>query len=382
MYRVILVSILFLICLTAANSQPLQVASVVHFQHTIKSEAVGEDRTILVRVPVNYERSQTRYPVIYMLDAHPPQNAMMAGIVEQQVWGDVISDAIIVGIQNTNRLRDMTPTPGDRAGAGGAEKFLRFIETEVVPFVEKNYRTEPYRIIAGHSLAGLFVVYALTERPDIFNGYIAASPYLQWDNNYLIKRAEASFKKRPDWNKTLFVALGNEPEYMDGYNSFQQLLKRAKAKDLEYEFRHFTDENHGSVVLPAYYAGLRKIYAGWSLPDGNASVADIENHYRTLSKRYGYTIKVPEALMNRVGYLLLRAGNIAEAIDVFKKNVVTYPNSANVFDSLAEAYEKSGQKTKARDTYEKAWKMAEQNGEAQLAASAKGNFERIAAGNK
>ncbi len=381
MYRIILISTVFLMCLTAASAQPQQVASTVHFQHTIKSQAVGEDRTILVRVPANYERSQTRFPVIYMLDAHPPQNAMMAGMVEQQVWGDVISDAIIVGIQNTNRVRDMTPTPGDRAGAGGADKFLRFIETEVIPFVEKQYRTEPYRIIAGHSLAGLFVVYTMLERPDAFNAYVAASPVLHWDNNYLIKRAEESFKKRPEWNKTLFIALGDEPPYMDGYNAFQQLLKRSKPKNLEYEFRLFPDENHGSVVLPAYYAGLRKIYAGWTLP-GNGSVADLENHYVKLSKRYGYTINVPEAVMNRVGYQLLRDGKTTEAITVFQKNVANYPRSANVYDSLAEAYEKNGQQTIARDNYEKAWKMAEQNGEAQLAASAKGNFERIAAGNK
>ncbi len=72
-----------------------------------------------------------------------------------------------------------------------------------------------------------------------------------------------------------------------------------------------------------------------------------------------------------------------EAIDVFKKNIANYPRSANVFDSLAEAYEKNGQTANARENYEKAWKMAEQNGETQLAASAKGNFERIAAaGNK
>jgi len=381
MYRIILVSILFLMCSTSAFPQPEQVAIAVNFQHAIKSQAVGEDRTILVRVPVNYERSQTRYPVIYMLDAHPPYNAMMAGMVEQQVWGDVMSDAIVVGIQNTNRTRDMTPTPGDRADGGGAEKFLRFIETEVIPFVEKNYRTEPYRIIAGHSLAGLFVIYTLTERPDLFNGYIAASPHLLWDKNYQVKRAEESFKKRSDWNKTLFVALGDEPGYMDSYNAFQQLLKQSKPKNLDYEFRLFKDENHGSVVLPAYYAGLRKIYAGWA-PPANAAVADFESHFRNLSKRYGYTILVPEAVMNRIGYLLLRDGKNAEALEVFKKNVASYPRSANVYDSLAEAYEKNGEKNKARENYEKAWKMAEQNGEVQLAVSAKGNFERIAAGNK
>jgi predicted alpha/beta superfamily hydrolase len=381
MYRTIVFSILFLLTATTAFAQAIQLVSTAHFQHTIKSQAVGEDRTILVKVPANYERSQTRYPVIYMLDAHPPQNAMMAGIVEQQTWGDVMSDAIIVGIQNTNRTRDMTPTPGERADGGGAEKFLRFIETEVVPYVDKNYRTQPYRTIAGHSLGGMFVIYALLERPDVFNGYIAASPHMQWDNNYLVKRVEESLKRRPEWNKTLFVGLGDEPAYMESYNALQQLLKQSKPKNLEYEFRLFKEENHGSVVLPAYYAGLRKIYAGWSAP-GGGSVADIENHYRSLSKRFGYTIKVPEAFMNRVGYQLLGAGKNAEAIAVFEKNVESYPASANVYDSLGEGYERSGDKTRARANYEKAWKMAEQNGEAQLAAVAKANFERVAAGNK
>ena len=380
MYRLILVTFLCLTAVTAVYGQPRQVVSAVHFQHTIKSQAVDEDRTILVKVPVNYERSEARYPVVYMLDAHHPQNAMMAGIIEQQVWGDVMPESIIVGIQNTNRLRDMTPTPGDRPGAGGADKFLQFIETEVIPFVDKNYRTQPFRSIAGHSLAGLFVVNAFVERPDSFNAYIAASPNVHWDNNYVIKRAEEAFRKRKEWNKFLFVALGDEPAYTAGYTRFQELLDQSKPKGLEYGFRHFKDENHGSVVLPAYYAGLRKVYTGWT-PPANGTVTNLENHYRKLSAKYGYTIQVPEALLNRVGYQLLQAGRTAEAIDVFKKNVASYPRSANVYDSLAEAFEKNGQKSNARENYEKAWKMAEQNGETQLAATAKGNFERIAAGN-
>jgi predicted alpha/beta superfamily hydrolase len=363
------------------SAQPQQVASTVHYQHKIASQVLGEERTILVRVPLNYQRTEVKYPVIYMLDAHPPQNAMMAGMIEQQVWGDVMPDVVLVGIQNTNRFRDMTPTPGDREGAGGAEKFLRFIETEVIPFVDKNYRTEPYRTIAGHSLAGLFVVYAMIERPDAFNGYVAASPNVHWDNNYVIKRAEESFRKRGEWKKHLYIGLGDEPAYMDGFNAFQDLLKRSKPKGLEYEFRLFKEENHGSVVLPAYYAGIRKVYSGWTPPQAG-TVSDVEDHYRKLSARYGYTIRVPEALMNQIGYRMLRDNKTPEAIEVFQKNVEMYPRSANVYDSLAEAFEKAGQSGKAGENYKKAWKLAEQNGEAQLAVSAKGNFERITAKSK
>lgn len=359
--------------------QTTQVASVVHTQYKINSQVLGEERSVLVRVPANYERTDERFPVVYMTDAHAPQNAMMAGIIEQQVWGGMMPEMIVVGIQNTNRTRDLTPTKTERAGSGGGENFLKFIETEVIPLVEKNYRTQPFRIFAGHSLGGLFAVYAFTARPDLFNAYIAASPVLGWDKEFVIKRAEENFKQNKDSRKTtMFIGIGDEPEYIKGFNSFQELLKRVKPKNLEYEFREFKEDNHGSVVLPAYYAGLRKIFAGWSAPQTGA-VSDLENHYKRLSERFGYKIAIPEETLNQVGYQLLRADRVAEAVEVFKKNVENHPNSANCYDSLAEAYEKNGSLKLAKETYEKAYKMAETRGETQLAQSAKANFERISA---
>jgi len=112
--------------------------------------------------------------------------------------------------------------------------------------------------------------------------------------------------------------------------------------------------------LRAYYAGLRKIFSGWT-PPPTGSLTDLENHYKKLSERFGYQIKIPEDLLNRAGYQLLNANKINEAIDIFRKNVENFPNSANVYDSLAEAYEKNGQLKQAQESYEKAYKMAESN---------------------
>ena len=359
--------------------QNQQIASVVHAQYKINSANLGEERTILVRVPAAYAGRDEKFPVVYMLDAHAPQNAMMSGIVEQQAWGGMMPEMIIVGIQNTNRTRDLTPTKlADRAGSGGGDKFLDFLEKEVIPLVEKNYRTQPFRVFVGHSLGGLTAVYAALERPDLFNAYIAASPVLHWDNDFVIRRAEELFKQNRDWKKTMFIGLGNEPDYTKGFNAFQALLKRTKPKNFEYEFQEYPKENHGSVVLPVYYAGLRKVFEGWTPPVAG-SFADLENHYRRLSERFGYEIKVPEALMNQIGYQHLRANRLDEALSAFRKNVENYPNSANVYDSLAEALEKTGQLKQAAENYEKAFKRAEANGEAQLAQSARTNFERLSA---
>ena len=358
--------------------QNTQIASVYHDVHKINSKILNEERSIWVRVPLNYERTDEKLPVVYMLDGHAPQPSMMAGIIEQQAWGGKMPEMILVSIQNTNRTRDMTPTKTERVGSGGADNFLQFIETEVIPLVEKNYRTQPFRIIAGHSLGGMLAVYSFVARPDLFNAYIAASPHLQWDNNAVIKRAEESFKQNRDWKKTMFLCIGDEPDYVNSFNAFQDLLKKAKPKNFEYEFRQFKGENHGSVVLPAYYAGLRKVFEGWETPT-NGSLTDLENHHKKLSQKFGYQILIPEATLNQVGYQLLRTNRIDEAISAFKRNVENYPNSANVYDSLAEAFEKNGQLKQSAENYEKAYKMAEKSGETQLAQSAKANFERISA---
>ncbi|MEP6903584.1 MAG: alpha/beta hydrolase-fold protein, partial [Actinomycetota bacterium] len=263
----LLLCVILTFCFAFSAFGQTSVASVVHTQYKINSLALGEERTILVRVPSNYELTDERFPVIYMTDAHPPQNAMMAGIIEQQAWSGMMPEMILVGIQNTNRSRDLTPTDDGKGGqVGGASKFLQFIETEVIPLVEKNYRTQPFRIFAGHSLGGLFAVYAFAARPDLFNAYIAASPVLDWDKDYVIKLVEELFKQNKDWKKTMFISIGNEPDYVKGFNAFQDLLKKAKPKNFEYEFREFKDENHASSVLPSYYAGLRKIFAGWTPP--------------------------------------------------------------------------------------------------------------------
>lgn len=376
-----ILSLLFLVlfCFAfAAAGQNQQVASVVHTQFKINSAILGEERSILVRVPATYAGRDEKFPVVYMTDAHPPQNAMMAGLIEQQAWGGMMPEMIIVGIQNTNRTRDLTPTKTERAGSGGGDKFLDFLEKEVIPLVEKNYRTQPFRVFAGHSLGGLTAVYTFVSRPDLFNAYIAAGPVLNWDNDLVIKRAEEVFKQNRDWKKTMFVGLGNEPDLAKGFNAFQSLLKRVKPKNFEYEFQEFPKENHGSVVLAAYYAGLRKIFEGWT-PPASGSVADLENHYRRLSERFGYEIKMPEAMMNQIGYTHLRANRLDEAISAFRKNAENYPNSANVYDSLAEAYEKNGQLKQAAENYEKAYRRAEANGETQLAQTAKANFERVSA---
>ena len=357
---------------------------------TLKSNVLGEERLILVSTPAGYENNKLSYPVLYLTDgdAHIGHTA---STIEFLSRNGRMSPMIIVGITNTDRTRDLTPvkaTAKNPEGAlqfptsGGADNFLKFIETELMPEVEKRYRAKPYRVLAGHSLGGLFVVHAMMARPGLFNSYVAVSPSLQWEDKEALKRAEVFFGKQKELNSTLFVSLGNEPGAIgESFDSFRQLLEKTNIKDFQWQAERMADEDHGSVVMRSHYAGLRKIYDGWLMPRDPATGAVVgglkgaDEHYQKLSKRFGYTVEVPENLVNLIGYQSLFAGKMDEAIAVFKANVERYPASANVYDSLAEAYEKSGKIELARPLYEKAQLLGQQNNDPNTAIY-KANFER------
>ncbi len=229
-----------------------------------------------------------------------------------------MSEMIVVGIPNTDRTRDLSPTKPTQTGAtgapqfptaGGADNFLKFIETELIPEIEKTYRVQPYRVFAGHSLGGMFAIHAMITKPELFNSYVAVSPALQWDNQIVVKRAEDFFKTRKEFNAVLFMSLGNEPGPIeDGFHQMKQVLAKNQVKGFEWEAQEMPDEDHGSVVLRSHYYALRKIYDGWQMPrDPNTGaiaggMPAVDAHYKKLSDKFRYTILPPEALINQVGY--------------------------------------------------------------------------------
>ncbi|HEX8148751.1 MAG TPA: alpha/beta hydrolase-fold protein [Pyrinomonadaceae bacterium] len=359
----------------------------------IRSQVLGEERVIYVRTPPGYARGRERFPVLYLTDgdAHIQQASATVAFLAGNAR---MPEMIVVGITNTDRTRDLTPThveqlptnPGLRwPTSGGADKFLKFVETELIPLVESKYRTQPYRVFAGHSLGGLFAVHTLFTRPELFNAYIAASPALQWDNFLLVGRAREFFGARRELNRTLFVSLAAEAGGIgSAFGQFRDVLGRQQAKGFVWEAARFEDEDHFSAVLRGYYAGLRRVFDGWLYPiDPNTNVIagglkGVEEHYRKLSERLGFTVPAPEALMNQVGYQALGQGNVEEAVAAFKLNVERYPASANVYDSLGEAYERAGKPDLALPNYEKAHALGVQTNDPNVNAY-KANRDRVAA---
>ena len=357
----------------------------------LKSTVLGEERVVLVRTPPGYETNKLAYPVLYMTDgdAHMGHTA---STIEFLVRNGRMSDLIVVGVTNTDRTRDLTPaksTTKNDAGelqfptAGGADNFLKFFETELIPAIEKDYRVQPYRILAGHSFGGLFAVHAMISKPGLFNSYVAVSPSLQWANAEALKRAETFLKNQKEMKVTLYTSLGNEPGPIgESFDRFREVLAKTNIKGFDWQAERMDDEDHGSVVLRSHYAGLRKVYDHWQgLRDLQSGVnpgglKGIDEHYKKLSEKFGYPIPAPENLINQLGYQFLGRGNSEEAIAVFKANVERYPESANVYDSLAEAYERGGKIDLAEPLYDKARILGQQNNDPNLAIY-KANYERV-----
>jgi predicted alpha/beta superfamily hydrolase len=380
--RAALCSLIVLVVFSVSAAEPVPIQ--------LESKVMSETRTILVRTPASYARGTRAYPVLYMTDGDR-QIGHTAAVVDFLAREGRMPEVIVVGISNTDRTRDLTPTKVERMGegfatptSGGADRFLDFISTEVMPYVEKNYRTQPYRVFAGHSFGGLFALHAFFTRPALFHGVIAVSPTLTWDDRYVYRRASEWVKNAPDRPATLVVSVGDEGADLDReFDALKALLGKSAPKALEFEAVRFADEDHGSVVLPTHYAGLRRVFApfrfvlGPPTDDPKKLYARAREHYAKVSSRVGFALPIPEATTNLIGYRLLQAGLAQEAIEVFRANAEAWPESANVYDSLGEAQERAGALDQALASYQRAAAIGKTNGDPNTAVFER-NAERLA----
>jgi len=253
-------------------------------------------------------------------------------------------------------MRDFTQSIDDqRPNSGGANKFLKFLENELIPYIDANYRTRSFRTLCGHSLCGMFSIYTLFTKPKLFNVHIAISPYLMYDNEYVLNQADSVLAKQSIFNNYLYITLGNEPDYFKSIKRLNKLLKN-KTEKLQWKYSKREQEDHGSVPLISLYDGIEFIYSGWRVPAevASAGIDGIKKHYNDLSVKYGYTIEVQEAYLNRLGYQFMAQDHLENAIAVFKYNVELNSNSANVYDSLGEGLESNNQFDLALKNYQKA----------------------------
>lgn len=235
----------------------------------IDSSVLHEKRRINIYFPPGYSAAGPRpLPVLYMPDGGMAEDFLhVAGLVQVSVGNQTMRPFLLVGIENTERRRDMTgPTDNaeDRKIAprvGGSEAFRRFLRTELMPQVRQRYRTTAETAIVGESLAGLFVIETFLREPDLFDRYIALDPSLWWNSRKLLQDETALLQRGARAGKSLFIASSNEPELAATARQFQTTLEAAKVAGLRSVHQPFPEESHMTIYHPAALRAFRVLLA-------------------------------------------------------------------------------------------------------------------------
>lgn len=276
---------------------------------TINSDILKESRKVSIFAPKAADETDKRCPVLYVLDAESHFSLLVeySKLLSKDDVG-LIPPLIIVGIHNTDRIRDLTPsksnvdyygnldtTPNSwLKNSGGNELFFQFLEKEVKPYIKTNFSTHPYSIFAGHSFGALTVTNCMFIQPDNFNAFIAASPSLWWDQKYMLIQAERKLTQSSKGSKTLFICDGNEgvtdkSTFHDDILKFRTLLEGNRKNNLEYHYSHYPEESHNSIPIKSYYDALRFIFQNWKLApisDDEVNSKIVMTHYKALSQRF------------------------------------------------------------------------------------------------
>jgi predicted alpha/beta superfamily hydrolase len=229
-----------------------------HDSFTIQSRALNEARLVNVYSPPQYRSSPARsaepLPVLYMPDGGLDEDfPHVVHAVDSLIARGVIRPVIVVGVPNTQRRRDLTgPTrvATDSAIApqvGGSSAFRRFLREELVPEIERRYRTTPERAIIGESLAGLFVVETFLEEPKLFTHYIALDPSVWWNAGAMVDSASARLAEADAAPRTLFLATSREPSSALGSARLADLLRASPSGLLRWTYEPRPDLTHANI---------------------------------------------------------------------------------------------------------------------------------------
>lgn len=360
-----LILIIFFICSFIYTNAQTGAGIIIGQKETIYSKVLNESRTLWIYTPEITSQnvsSDNRYPVLYLLDgeAHFISTVGIVQHLSQANGNGVLPEMIIVGIENTNRLRDLTPVILSSNDLDKANPFLNFLSSELIPYIDKNYNTAPYRLLVGHSLGGLTAVDIMTNFTHLFNAYIAIDPSMWHSNEKFLKHTMSQLPNHNLTGRRLFIGTANtlpdgmtlsklkndnstETQHIRSIFKLDEFL-RNNPSGLKYAQKFYENERHNTLPLLSEYDGLRFVFDYYFFDasekdfiDSTSLIANrLKLHYQKISEEMGYQVSAPEAFINYLGYDALNKKQYNKAEALFKLNLESYPNSNNVYDSYAD----------------------------------------------
>ena len=331
----------------------------------IYSSILSEQRGLLIHLPNAYHlnKSQT-YPVLYLTDGLR-NFKHAAGTLDLLTQSDHAKEMIIVAIKNTHRTRDFTPTYDESYNqwgvSGGADNFLDFIEKELIPHINKRYRSNGFKVLSGHSLGGLLSIYALQTRPQLFQAHFAFSPSLWWHKGKVLKQAHTFYKQKKNLNNYLYLNLADETGHMlSSFEQYRELLGNQTRLGFDYDLEFIKNENHSTSAMVGQNRAYVELFEQFKCsPDFAAlGLTGIDACYAQLSTQYGVNLKPDYLAYRYAAEKAITDKRYAEAIDIYTQLISTYPTRTDAYFRLAYLYEGKGDNTLAIKTLDKALKIS------------------------
>lgn len=366
---------------------------------SLHSNILNESRKIYVQIPESYNtNSKQKFPVVYILDGE----ILLPTVSDVQNYysGGFTPEMVLIGISNDkNRVRDLTTsTITTKYGMpfieknGEANNFRKFIETELIPFIENKYPVTNYRTLIGHSYGGLFTISTLIHQPYLFANYLAIDPSLDWDDQKLINEAREILSSKNYKNKALFMSLSGQLHMQNSKITidnvmqdttdftlfarsnitFSKLAKQNAQNELSFNWKFYPKDIHGTVSFPSIMDGLVSIFEWYQMENTdkinsfdtpkNELLNIIKLREQKLKNHFGYSEPpYPEELLNMSGYMNMDMQQDEKAKMYFELAIEYYPQSANAYDSMGDYYESQGDYTNAVKYVTKAFQLSGNN---------------------
>lgn len=311
--------------------EPLVIVKKYSFQSTI----LGIKRTFFVHLPENYPQSKQTYPVLYIPDGTRKMQKTVAITDDLANFGKRIPAMIVVGI-DTSKTR-----AADLSNLNSSIAFLNFITKELKPYINHHFKTNGENLLMGSSMGGEFVIRALLEQPNQFNGYFAISPSVYYSNFQLVDKVIQVSKEKQVIDKKLYLSVANEG-WNQGVEALAYHLKKYPIQGLTWKFDKLEHETHGSISFRKAYADLQNYYQDWAQPHFK-NLRDFEKKggLEKLQQQYSQrkTPVIPIELLEHLALLYLDKQQANKAIELSLLAVKEHPTSGRALRNLASIYE-------------------------------------------
>lgn len=322
------------------------------------SKILGGEVTYTEHLPDGYDNSKINYPVIYMMNGQIISSFASAAATLDYLSNERVPDMILIGMSNTDKAGVYWSCPNDTGYVKGGETFYKFLKEEFIPEIKKNYRTSDYKILAGQSNTGLFVMYNFLFHPELFDAYIVASPMFNWCPDFYLNKTKSFLLDNAQINKKLYVSYGDLDyiEVLSHIIDFKDILGNATAS---LKWKVDLIQNTGHVPLITINNALLFFFSECTM---NAErkrfkISEIKSHFKSLSKEYGFTVNPKDGVLFDMAMDLKNQKKLDESIEMFKYLINLYSDSETYYFYLGQTYQEKGDLGLARENYRQSLKI-------------------------